>query len=128
MCCTSSRSRRAHRQENRMADRELTFYHAPNTRSTGTLILLEELGASYRLELLDLKAGTQRDPKYLAVNPMGKVPAVKHGEALITEQVAIYVYLADLFPQAQLAPALTDPLRGPYLRWLAFYGSCFEPA
>ena len=111
-----------------MADRELTFYHAPNTRSTGTLILLEELGAPYRLELVDLKAGAQREPAYLAVNPMGKVPALKHGDALVTEQVAVYLYLADLFPKAKLAPAIDDPLRGPYLRWLAFYGSCFEPA
>jgi glutathione S-transferase len=59
---------------------------------------------------------------------MGKVPAVKHGDALVTEQGAIYIYLADLFPQAGLAPALNDPLRGPYLRWLVYYGSCFEPA
>jgi glutathione S-transferase len=59
---------------------------------------------------------------------MGKVPAVKYGDAVVTEQVAVYLYLADLFPKAQLAPAIEDPLRGPYLRWLAFYGSCFEPA
>jgi glutathione S-transferase len=111
-----------------MADRELTFYHAPQSRSLGTLILLEELGAPYKLHRLDLKAGTQREPAFLAVNPMGKVPTIKHGDSVVTEQVAIYIYLADLFPKAQLAPALTDPLRGPYLRWTAFYGSCFEPA
>ena len=111
-----------------MADRELTFYHAPQSRSLGTLILLEELGAPYKLHRLDLKAGTQREPAFLAVNPMGKVPAIKHGDSVVTEQVAIYIYLADLFPKAQLAPALTDPLRGPYLRWTSFYGSCFEPA
>jgi glutathione S-transferase len=111
-----------------MADRELTFYHAPQSRSLGTLILLEELGAPYKLHRLDLKAGTQREPAFLAVNPMGKVPTIKHGDSVVTEQVAIYSYLADLFPKAQLAPALTDPLRGPYLRWTAFYGSCFEPA
>jgi glutathione S-transferase len=80
------------------------------------------------LHQLDLKTGTQREPAFLAVNPMGKVPTIRHGEAVVTEQVAIFIYLADLFPQARLAPALTDPLRGPYLRWLAFYGSCFEPA
>jgi glutathione S-transferase len=114
--------------EDDMSDRELTFYHAPNTRSTGTLILLEELGAPYRLEIVNLKSGAQREPAYLAVNPMGKVPAIRHGDAVVTEQVAVYLYLADLFPEAGLAPVLTDPLRGPYLRWLAFYGSCFEPA
>ena len=107
---------------------QLTFYHSPNTRSTGVRILLEELGAPHELHVLNMRAGAQLQPDFLAVNPMGKVPALTHGTALITEQVAIYLYLADLFPAAGLAPALGDPLRGPYLRWLAFYGSCFEPA
>jgi glutathione S-transferase len=106
----------------------LTFFHSPNTRSTGARILLEELGASYQLHDINMKAGEQRSASYLAINPMGKVPAVLHGEALVTEQVAVFLYLADLFPQAGLAPAIGDPLRGPYLRWMAFYGSCFEPA
>ena len=109
-------------------DRHITLYHSPNTRSTGVLVLLEELGADYSLQVLNMKAGEQRQPTYLAINPMGKVPAVKHGNALITELVAIYIYLADLYPEAGLAPAFNDPLRGPYLRWLVFYGSCFEPA
>jgi glutathione S-transferase len=107
---------------------ELTFYHAPNTRSAGTRILLEELGAPYTLKVLNMKAGEQRQADYLAVNPMGKVPAIRHGAALITEQVAVYLYLADLFPAAGLAPAIGDPLRGPYLRWMVYYGSCVEPA
>jgi glutathione S-transferase len=106
----------------------ITLFHAPNSRSTGALTLLEELGASYDLHVLSLQAGDQRQPAYLAVNPMGKVPAILHGDALVTEQVAIYIYLADLFPQAGLAPALNDKRRGPYLRWMAFYGACFEPA
>ena len=75
-----------------------------------------------------MKAGEQRQPEYRAVNPMGKVPAIKHGEALVTEQVAIFLYLADLFPAAGLAPPIGDPLRGPYLRWLVYYAACFEPA
>jgi glutathione S-transferase len=108
--------------------RELVFFHSPRTRSTGVRILLEELQASHRLHLVDMKAGKQREAEYLAINPMGKVPALKHGDALITEQVAIYIYLADEFPRAGLAPAIGDPLRGPYLRWMAFYGSCYEPA
>ena len=107
---------------------KVTLYHAPNSRSSGALLLLEELGAPYELHVVNMKAGEQRQPAYLAVNPMGKVPAVRHGDALITEQVAIFIYLADLFPEAGLAPAMGDPLRGPYLRWLAYYGSCFEPA
>ena len=107
---------------------QLTFFHSPNTRSSGALTLLEELGADYQLQVLNMKAGEQRQAAYLAINPMGKVPAVLHGDALITEQVAVFLYLADLYPKARLAPAIGDPLRGPYLRWMTFYGSCFEPA
>jgi len=106
----------------------LVFFHSPNTRSTGVLLLLEELGAPYELRLLNMKQGENRQPEYLAINPLGKVPAILHGDALVTEQVALYIYLADLFPAAALAPAFNDTLRGPYLRWLAYYGSCFEPA
>ena len=109
-------------------DRRVTLYHAPHSRSTGALILLEELGAPYDLHVLNLKAGEQRQPGYLAVNPMGKVPAIRHGEAIVTEQVAIYLYLADLFAEAGLAPRIGDPLRGPYLRWMVFYAAAFEPA
>jgi glutathione S-transferase len=109
-------------------DRRVTLYHSPHTRSTGALILLEELGAPYDLHVLNMKAGEQRQPAYLAVNPMGKVPALRHGDAIITEQVAVYLYLADLFPKAGLAPQIGDPLRGAYLRWMLFYAACFEPA
>ena len=108
-------------------DRRVTLYHCPHTRSTGALILLEELRAPYDLHVLNMKAGEQRQPAYLAINPMGKVPAIRHGDAVITEQVAIYLYLADLFPEA-VAPQIGDALRGPYLRWMVFYAACFEPA
>lgn len=110
------------------AGRRITLFHAPHTRSSGTLTLLEELGADYELQVLNVRAGEQRKPAYLAVNPMGKVPAILHDGALVTEQGAIFLYLADLHPEAGLAPAIGDPLRGPYLRWIVFYGSCFEPA
>ena len=106
----------------------VTLFHAPHTRSSGTLRLLEELGAPYQLHVLNMKAGDQRQPEFLAINPMGKVPAIKHGNALITEQGAIFIYLADLFAKAKLAPSIGDPMRGPYLRWLVYYGSSFEPA
>ncbi|KAF1054440.1 MAG: Disulfide-bond oxidoreductase YfcG [Stenotrophomonas maltophilia] len=109
-------------------DRRITFFHAPQTRSTSTLVLLGELGADYDLHLINLQANEQREPAFLAVNPLGKVPAIRHGEALVTEQGAIFLYLADLYAEAGLAPALDDPLRGPYLRWMVLYGSSFEPA
>jgi glutathione S-transferase len=88
----------------------------------------EELGVDYDMHVLNLKAGETRQPDYLAINPMGKVPAIRHGDALITEQPAVFLYLADLYPEAKLAPPIGDPLRGPYLRWMVYYGSCFEPA
>jgi glutathione S-transferase len=114
-------------EEKRM-NQQITLYHCPHSRSTGVLTLLEELHAPYDLHVMNMKKGETRAAAYMAVNPMGKVPAIRHGDAIITEQVAIYLYLADLFPEAKLAPPLGDPLRGPYLRWMAFYGSCFEPA
>ncbi|MEO8778395.1 MAG: glutathione S-transferase C-terminal domain-containing protein [Rhodanobacter sp.] len=106
----------------------VTFFHAPQTRSGATRALIEELGVEVDMHVLNLKAGDTRKPAYLAVNPMGKVPAIRHGEALVTEQPAVMMYLADLYPAARLAPPMGDPLRGPYLRWMVFYGSCFEPA
>ena len=106
----------------------ITLFHSPHTRSTGALALLEELHAPYSIHALNMKAGEQRKSEYLAVNPMGKVPAILHGDALITEQVAIGIYLADLFPEAGITPAIGDALRGPYLRWYVFYAACFEPA
>jgi glutathione S-transferase len=108
--------------------RHVTLFHSPNTRSSGVLILLEALGAEYDLHVLNMKANEHRGAEYLAINPMGKVPALKHGDTLITEQVAIFLYLADLYVDAGLAPQMGDPLRGAYLRWMVFYGSSFEPA
>ena len=109
-------------------DETIALYHTPQSRSSGALTLLEELGAPHELRVLNMKAGENRQPAYLAVNPLGKVPAIWHRGALVTEQVAVVIYLADLFPQAGLTPGIDDPRRGPYLRWLAYYGSCFEPA
>ena len=106
----------------------ITLFHCPQTRSTGALNLLEELKAPYELHVLNMKTGEQRGSDYLAVNPMGKVPAIRHGDAIITEQVAIAIYLADLFPEAGITPSIDDARRGPYLRWYVFYAACFEPA
>jgi glutathione S-transferase len=110
------------------ASRHVTLFHSPQSRSAGALVLLEELAADYELHILNLKKGEQRRADYLAINPMGKVPAIVHDGALVTEQGAVYAYLADLYPEAGITPAIGDPLRGPYLRWLFYYGSSFEPA
>src|ERR1051325_5931978 len=118
------RRRQPARRRPAMPDPHLsTLYYSPQSRATGTRVLLEELGAPYDLHVLNMKAGEQRKPNYLAINPLGKVPAVHYRGELVTEQVAITIFLADLFPQAGLTPALDDPLRGPYLRWIAYYGA-----
>ena len=109
-----------------MAD--LTLYHAAPSRSSVTLWMLEELGEPYDLKLLSLKQGDNLKPDYLAINPMGKVPALKHGDTIITELAAICTYLADAFPQAKLNVPIGTPRRGVYLKWLFFGPGCLEPA
>jgi len=110
-----------------MADK-IILHHAAPSRSSTVLFMLEELGVPYELKVLDLQKEEQYRPEYLAINPMGKVPAIEHNGAVITEVGAICTYLADAFPAAKLAPAIGDPLRGPYLRLMFFQGSCLEPA
>src|SRR3954449_6547697 len=109
-----------------MAD--LTLYHAAPSRSSVTLWMLEELGVPYDIKLLKLSEGDQLKPDYLAINPMGKVPAIKHKDVVITENGAICTYLADAFPDKKLNVPIGDPRRGPYLKWLFFGPGCFEPA
>ena len=107
---------------------KVTLYYAPRSRSTGTLTLLEEMGVPYDLKVLNLRAGDQRQPAFLSINPMGKVPTLVHQGQVVTEQVAIYIYLSDLFPDAKLSVPAGDPLRGSFLRWMTFYAACMEPA
>ncbi|SDR25951.1 glutathione S-transferase [Rhizobiales bacterium GAS113] len=107
---------------------ELVLYHASPSRSSIVLWMLEEVGEPYELHLLDLKRGDSRKPEYLSLNPMGKVPAIRHDGVVISEAAAICCYLADRFPQAGLGVPLDDARRGPYLKWLFFGPSCLEPA
>jgi glutathione S-transferase len=109
-----------------MAD-ELVLYTNPMSRGRIARWMLEEIGEPYRVELLDY-ATTMKAPDYLAINPMGKVPALRHGEAVVTETAAICAYLADAFPQAHLAPPAGDRLRAPYYRWLFFTAGPVEAA
>jgi glutathione S-transferase len=110
-----------------MSDR-ITFYHNPMSRGRIVHWMLEEAGATYDIKLLDLEKHEQKSPEYLAINPMGKVPAIVHRGIAITEAAAICAYLADAFPQAGLAPAVDDPARGTYYRWFFFAASCLEAA
>jgi glutathione S-transferase len=106
----------------------LTLYHAAPSRSSIVRWMLEEIGEPYDIHLLSLSKEEQRAPDYLAVNPMGKVPALKHGDVVITEAAAICTYLADAFPKAGLSVPIGEPRRGIYLKWLFFGPSCIEPA
>jgi glutathione S-transferase len=106
---------------------ELVFYTHPMSRGRIVRWMLEEVGEPYRTELLDYGT-TMKAPAYLAINPMGKVPALRHGEAVVTEVAAICAYLADAFPRAGLAPPPGDRLRGPYYRWLFFAAGPLEAA
>ena len=106
----------------------LTLYHASPSRSSVVLWMLEEIGEPYDIKLLSLSNGDNRKPDYLAINPMGKVPALKHGDTVITEVAAICTYLADEFPDAKLNVPVGTPRRGVYLKWLFFGPGCLEPA
>jgi glutathione S-transferase len=107
---------------------ELTLFHASPSRSSVVLWMLEEIGQPYDIKLLKLSEGDQQKPDYLAVNPMGKVPALKHGDTVITEVAAICTYLADAFADKKLNVPVGTPRRGPYLKWLFFGPGCMEPA
>jgi len=106
---------------------ELVFYTNPMSRGRIVRWMLEEVGQPYRTELLDYGT-TMKAPAYLAINPMGKVPAVRHGDAIVTEAAAICAYLADAFPQAGLAPAPGSRERAAYYRWLFFGAGPVESA
>jgi glutathione S-transferase len=107
---------------------KLTLYHAAPSRSSIVHWMLEEVGEPYDIHLVSFKKGENREPAYLAVNPMGKVPALKHGDTVITEAAAICTYLADTFPNAKLNVPVGEARRGTYLKWLFFGPSCLEPA
>ena len=107
---------------------EIVFYTNPMSRGRIVHWMLEEVGAPYRIELISFEKNQQKSPAYLAINPMGKVPAIVHRGVVVTEAAAICAYLADAFPAAGLAPALDDPLRGTYLRWFFFGAGCLEAA
>ncbi len=98
----------------------ITLYHCPNSRSNIGMYLLEELGQPFEVTIVDVRAGGGQKPEYLAINPMGKVPAIKDGDEVVSETGAIAIYLGDKYPQANLAPPVGDPRRGAYLRWHFF--------
>jgi glutathione S-transferase len=107
---------------------KLTLYHAAPSRSAVTRWMLEEIGEPYDIHFMSLSKGDNRAPEFLSLNPMGKVPVLRHGDTVISESGAICTYLADEFPRAKLNVPMGDPRRGVYLKWLFFGPSCIEPA
>ena len=110
-----------------MSQPDITLYFAPASRAFTPRWLLEELGLPYEVKTIDIRKGGQQSPDYLRVNPMGKVPALTDGAVTVSENPAICIYLADRYSLSAMAPALDDPRRGPYLRWMVFSTAVFEP-
>ncbi len=106
---------------------DITFYTNPMSRGRIARWMLEEVGEPYGTVILDYGT-SMKAPEYLAINPMGKVPAIKHGDIVVTEGAAICAYLADSFPEKGLAPPPGDPTRGTYYRWLFFAAGPVEAA
>lgn len=106
---------------------ELTLYTHPWSRGRIVRWMLEEIGLEYKVEVKEY-GSTIKSPDYLAINPMGKVPALTHGDVIVTEVAAICAYLAEQFPQSKLAPDTGNPERGTYLRWMFFIAGPFEMA
>ena len=106
----------------------ITLYHNPQSRAAVAHWMLEELGIPYTLHRVNYDDGSMRTPEFLELNPMGKIPVLTDGSQVLTEIIAIGIYLADRYKTPKdLAPAIDDPMRGDYLRWIAFY-ACVEAA
>jgi glutathione S-transferase len=106
----------------------IVLYHHPFSRAANVVWMLEEVGVEYQLRWVDIMAGAQKSPELLALNPMGKLPILTDGDAVVTESAAIALYLGDRYAAGRLAPKLDDPARGTYLRWAFFTPSVMEPA
>jgi len=107
----------------------IKLFHNPQSRAVMIHWLLEELGVAYELVPVDYQDGSMRTPEFLAVNPMGKIPAILDGDTPLSETVAIAIYLADKYKAVNdLAPAIDDPIRAEYLKWLVYQAAAIEPA
>lgn len=105
----------------------VVLYHHPYSRAANVVWMLEEVGIPYELSFVDLRAGAQKSPEYLKLNPMGKVPTLVDGDVVLTEGAAIGVYLADRYAMGRLAPAVDESARGTYLRFAFYAPSVVEP-
>jgi glutathione S-transferase len=105
----------------------IVLYHHPFSRAAGVVWMLEELGIPYELRFVDIMQGAQKSAELVALNPMGKLPTLVDGDAVVTESAAIGLYLADRYSLGRLAPRPDDPARATYLRWSLFAPSVIEP-
>jgi glutathione S-transferase len=105
----------------------LVLYHHPYSRAANAVWMLEEVGVEHELRWVDIMKGEQKGPELVALNPMGKLPVLSDGQAVVTESAAIGLYLADRYAPGRLAPAVNDPARASYLRWSLFAPSVLEP-
>jgi glutathione S-transferase len=105
----------------------IVLYHHPYSRAANVVWMLEEVGVAYEIRHVDILAGAQKAPAILALNPMGKLPILTDGDAVVTESAAIALYLADRYAYGTLAPRVDDPARAAYLRWSFFAPSVIEP-
>jgi glutathione S-transferase len=126
--CVFPASAIARKKEEDCPMSELIFFHNPMSRARIVHWMLEEVGVPYTTKLLSFDKAEHKRPEFLAINPMGKLPAIKHGATVVTEAAAICAYLADVFPAANLAPPPGSPERGTYYRWMFFGAGCVEPA
>ncbi|HEY9217818.1 MAG TPA: glutathione S-transferase [Phenylobacterium sp.] len=110
-----------------MARRGITLYHSPASRAFTAYWMLEELGVPFQVETVDIRKGEQKKPEYLKLNPAGKVPTVTDGDAVVSENPAICIFLADRYAYGRLAPKIEDPRRGPYLKWMVYSTAVVEP-
>ncbi|MBX3485348.1 glutathione S-transferase family protein [Phenylobacterium sp.] len=109
------------------AKRGITLYHSPASRAFVAYWMLEELGVPFDVRTVDIRKGEQKAPWYLKLNPAGKVPTLTDGEAVVSENPAIAIYLADRYSYGGLAPRIEDPKRGAYLKWMVFASAVVDP-
>ncbi len=105
----------------------IVLYHHPYSRAANVVWMLEEVGVAYELRPVDIMKGAHKAPDLLALNPMGKLPILTDGDAVVTESAAIALYLADRYAYGRLAPRVDDAARATYLRWTLFAPSVIEP-
>ncbi len=105
----------------------IVLYHHPSSRAANVVWMLEEIEKPYELRFVDIMKGEQKAPELVARNPMGKIPLLLDGDAVVTESAAVGLYLADRYAYGRLAPKVDDPARATYLRWSVFAPSVIEP-